>query len=287
MFKVLDVNLLRIPGSLRELAPLAVRHGFQGISVPREILDDPAKAVEAGIIVRDHGLRWGLLHTPVDFFSEDVEGDVLEEGLRKQEEWAAVGEKLGVRYSYNHIWPSNSQRQFAANFEWHVTRLERVQAVFDRHGIHYGLEFLGPHELRTRQRYPFVHTIAGVLAIANAAGGRAGFLFDVYHWYCGSRRLDDLYYAAHNHMRMVNVHLNDGVAGRAPDEQRDMEREMPMATGIIDTAMIYRMFQSSGYSGPVMCEPMRPTTERFGGAPAEQSIAEVAAAFRRVETPSG
>ena len=82
---------------------------------------------------------------------------------------------------------------------------------------------------------------------------------------------------------MVNMHLNDGVAGRAPDEQRDMERELPMTTGIIDTAMLYRVFQEHGYAGPVMCEPMRPTTERFAAQPAERSVAEVAEAFRRVE----
>lgn len=44
-------------------------------------------------------------------------------------------------------------------------------------GIHYGFEFLGPKELRTRHQHPFVHTISGVLAIADAAGGKTGFLF--------------------------------------------------------------------------------------------------------------
>ena len=58
---------------------------------------------------------------------------------------------------------------------------------------------------------------------------------------------------------------------------------MPMTTGIIDTAMLYRVFREHGYAGPVMCEPMRPTTSRFAAQPAEQSVAEVAEAFRRVE----
>jgi sugar phosphate isomerase/epimerase len=284
VYRVLDVNLLRIPGSLRELAPLASKYGFTGISVPREVLMDPAKAEDAGAAVRDHGLRWGLLHTPVDFFADGVEGLALEEALETQEAWATVGEKLGVRYAYNHIWPSNAQRAFAANFDWHVERLKRVQAVFERHGIQYGLEFLGPYELRTLRKHPFVHTIAGVLAIADAAGGTTGFLFDVYHWYTGSRRLDDVYYAAQNCRRMVNVHLNDGVAGKGPDEQLDLTRGMPMTAGVIDSNMIYSVFQASGYAGPVMCEPMRPTTDRFAISPAEQSVAEVAEAFRRVES---
>lgn len=95
--------------------------------------------------------------------------------------------------------------------------------------------------------------------------------------------LDDLYYAARNCHRMVNVHLNDGAAGKAPDEQRDMVREMPMTTGMIDSAMVYGLFKENGYQGPVMCEPMAPATDRFAKAPQEQSIAEVMEAFRRVE----
>jgi sugar phosphate isomerase/epimerase len=165
-----------------------------------------------------------------------------------------------------------------------VRRLERIQAVFADHGIQYGLEFLGPHELRVQHPHPFVHTLSGVLAIADAAGGTAGFLFDTYHWYCGSRRLDDLYFAAQNSRRMVNLHLNDGLAGKAPDEQRDLTRAMPMTTGVIDAAMIYRLFAESGYQGPAMCEPMRPTTERYAVAPAEESIREVAEAFERVRS---
>jgi sugar phosphate isomerase/epimerase len=283
MYKVLDVNLLRIPGSLRELAPLAKKHGLDGISVPKEILMDPGKAEDAAAIVRDHGLSWGLLHTPVDFFTDGVEGTALEEALQTQEQWASIGEKLGVHYAYNHIWPSHARRAFAENFDWHVERLTRVQAVFERHGVQYGLEFLGPYELRTLRHHPFVHTIAGVLAIADAAGGKAGFLFDVYHWYTGSRRPDDLYFAAQNCRRMVNLHLNDGVTGKAPDEQLDLTRGMPMTAGVIDSAMIYSVFKVCGYAGPVMCEPMRPTTDLYATLPAEQSIAMVAEAFRRVE----
>lgn len=284
MYKVLDVNLLRIRGPFEELVALAAKHGFAGISVPREILDDAHKAEEAGALVRAHGLKWGLLPTPVDFFSPTVEDDAFEAALVVQAAWAKIGAKLGVEYAYNHVWPSSPTKEFDENFAWHVRRLERVQAVLADHGIRYGLEFLGPKELRTLHAHPFVHTISGVLAIADAAGGKTGFLFDTYHWYCGSRRLDDLYFAAQNAHRMVNVHLNDGIAGRAPDEQRDLERAMPMTTGIIDSARVYRLFDAAGYAGPVMCEPMRPSTDRFASLPAEQAVIEVAQAFQRVES---
>lgn len=283
MYKTLDAHLLKIPGTIPELAPLAARYGFEGIHVPEAILRDDRLAAEAKAAVDANGLKWGLLPTPVDFFDEAIEGRAFEDALETLKIWAATGEKLGVNYSYNHIWPSSSKRDFGENFEWHVERLKRIQAIFADHGIKYGLEFLGPYELRVRHKRPFVHTISGVLAIADAAGGETGFLFDTYHWHCGSGRLDDLYFAVRNCHRMVNFHLNDGVAGREPDEQRDLERAMPMSTGIIDSALIYRLFKENGYQGPVMCEPMVPTTGRFAAAPPEKSVAEVMEAFRRVE----
>lgn len=284
MYRTLDTNLLGIAGTVQEIAPLAAKYGFEGTGVPQEILLDRRKAEEAAACVRDHGLKWGLLHTPADYFHEGVDEDRFEQALETQREWADIGERIGVRYAYNHVWPSSAKREFAENFGWHVSRLERIQAVFADHGIQYGLEFLGPYELRNQHEHPFVHTISGVLAIADAAGGETGFLFDTYHWYCGSRRLDDLYYAAQNHHRMVNVHLNDGIAGRKPDEQRDLERAMPMTTGLIDAAMIYRLFEKNGYAGPVMCEPMRPTTDRLAKLPAERAVAEIAGAFQRVRS---
>lgn len=283
MYKTLDACLLQIPGSIPELAPLARKYGFEGVNVPADILDDEKKAAEALAAVREYGLKWGLLPTPVDFFHEDVEGNLFEDGLRRLEKWAAVGEKLGVRYSYNHIWSSNSYRAFDENFDWHVRRLERIQSIFANHGIQYGFEFLGPYELRVMHEHPFVHTIAGVLAIADAAGGATGFLFDTYHWHCGSRRLDDLYFASKNCHRMVNMHLNDGIAGRTPDEQRDLERAMPMTTGVIDAAMIYRVFRENGYQGPAMIEPLSPSRDRFSKMPMEDSVREVSESFDRVE----
>lgn len=283
MYKTLDANLLNIPGSIKELAPIAKKYGFEGICVRPALLDNPAEALEAAKIVKDLDMKWGLLPTPADFFTETVEGEEFEDAVKKLADWAALGEKMGVKYSYNHIWPSSAKRAFAENFEWHVKRLERLQPIFKDHGIAYGFECLGPYELRIKGINPFVHTVAGVLSIADAAGGYAGFLFDTYHWHCGSRRMDDVYFAAQNCKRMVNFHVNDGIAGLEPDMQRDLVRQMPMTTGVIDSKTIYQRFKACGYEGPVMCEPMVPTTERFGRISPEESIKEVRDAFLRLE----
>ena len=186
MYQVLDVRLLKIPGTVEELAPLAREYGFDGLDVPEAILGDEKKAESAQAAMKENGLKWGLLPTPVDFFDETIDEKKFEEALEIQKRWAQLGEKIGVKYAYNHIWPSSS-REFDENFEWHVKRLEKLQEVFVNHGIQYGFEFLGPKELRVRHPHPFVHTISGVLSIADAAGGKTGFLFDTYHWYCTER----------------------------------------------------------------------------------------------------
>ena len=282
MYNTLDASMLRLPGSIPELAPIVKKYGLEGINCPGAILDDAKLADEALAAVKEHGLKWGLLPIPIDTFTETIEGKAFEDGIEKLKKWAEAGEKLGVRYSYNHIWPSSDLRPFDENFEWHVKRLEKIQTVLKPHGIKYGFEFLGPYELRAK-KYPFVHTIAGVLSIADAAGGYAGFLFDTYHWYCGSNRLDDLYFAALNCHRMVSMHLNDGTAGLSREEQKDMIRQMPMTTGIIDTAFIYKLFDKSGYEGPAMLEPMNPTWTRFASMPVEDCIQECKEAFNRVQ----
>lgn len=128
MYQVLDVRLLKIPGTVEELAPLAREYGFDGLDVPEAILGDEKKAESAQAAMMENGLKWGLLPTPVDFFDETIDEKKFEEALEIQKRWAQLGEKIGVKYAYNHIWPSSS-REFDENFEWHVKRLEKLQEV--------------------------------------------------------------------------------------------------------------------------------------------------------------
>ena len=195
MYTVLDASMLGIPRSLAELAPLCAARGIAGLSAPAAILDDPRAGAEAAAMMRDLGLQWGLMPMTADFYAWDLGDDAFEAALRALETRACAAEKLGVRWAYNHVW-SSSPRPFDENFDWHVRRVARVSRVLADHGIRYGLEFLGPHELQRLQPHPFVHTLAGVLAIADAAGGVAGFAFDTFHWYCGTNGdRDDLLYA--------------------------------------------------------------------------------------------
>ncbi len=285
MYSVFDASevFYKVNKSVQELAPLLSKHGIGGINPPAALLSDPKKAREAAKCVYGNGLKWSLLPTPADFLAPGTTDEMFDEALKTLIVWAETGEKIGVRYAYNHIFPGHNERQYNENFDWHVKRIRQVNKIMSNCGIRYGLEFLGPWDLRNSFKYPFVHTISGALAIADAAGKDVGFLFDTFHWYCGSYDPDDLYLAARYSDRMVCFHMNDGAAGKTREEQLDMTREMPMTTGVIDSLLPYRMFRESGYTGPMLLEPLFPVYGRFLKMEAEDVVAEVAQTYARME----
>jgi len=285
MYTVFDASetFYKVKKSVQELAPLVKKYGIQGINPPAAILEDFKKAREAAKCAYDNGLKWGLLPTPVDFLVPDTTDEKFDDGLEKLKVWAETGEKMGVKYSYNHVFSGHNDRDYDENFEWHVIRIRQINKIMADHGIHYGLEFLGPWDLRNSLKKPFAHTIAGVLAIADAVSPDVGFLFDTFHWYTGSSDLDDLYFAAQHTDRMVCFHINDGIAGKSQKEQLDLTRAMPMTTGVIDSVRMYKMFKDKGYAGPALLEPIYPTYERFIKMEAEAVVKEVAEGYNKME----
>lgn len=283
MIRTLDPSMLNIPYSARVLAPLAAKHGIKAVSLTADLLDDPEGAADTAAFLRDNGMGWGLLPMPADFYHWALSDDAFENGLRELGRRAAIAEKLGVKTAYNHVWPS-STREFDENYEWHVKRVAAVTRILSDHGVHYGLEFLGPHELRTLEKHEFVHTITDVLAIADAAGGKTGIAFDVYHWYTSSEGSeDDLAFMEKNIERLVCVHMSDGVEGLTYDKQQDLVRRLPMETGIIDSRMILSRFIAAGADVPYIIEPFEPARTRFHALSAEDAVALAAEVFGRVD----
>ena len=283
MIRTLDASMLNLPYSIAELAPLAAKHGIQALSIPPAVIDDPAAAKEAAAIMQDNGLKWGLMPMTADFYFWDLTDDAFDEALKALAKRAAAAEKLDVTHAYNHVW-SASFREFDENFDWHVKRVRAVSTVLHDHGVHYGLEFLGPHELRSWQKHEFVHSLAGVLAIADAAGGKAGLAFDTFHWYCSTNGCpDDALWMAQHTDRLVAVHLNDAVAGVPYNEQKDMQRRLPMETGVIDSRSILARFKAQPNNALYMIEPFEPGRTLFHAMSAEEAVRTAAEIFAKVE----
>ena len=283
MIRTLDASMLNIACPVTDLIPLAAGTGFEAVSPPPVLFDDPAFAERADALRKEYGLSWGLLPMPADFYHWDLDDAAFGKGLEELRRRADIAEKLGIRFAYNHVWPS-SFREFDENFDWHVKRVRAVGEILRERGVRYGLEFLGPHELRTWQKHEFVHSLAGVLSIADAAGGTAGVAFDTFHWYTssdGSGR--DLRLMEMQAGRLVCVHLNDAVAGVPFDRQKDMERRLPMETGVIDSRGILRRFREQGADALYMIEPFEPARTRFRGMSPADAVGEAGEVMRRVE----
>ena len=83
--------------------------------------------------------------------------------------------------------------------------------------------------------------------------------------------------------RLVAVHLNDAVAGVPYQEQRDMQRRLPMETGVIDTADILRRFKASPNDALYMIEPFEPGRTRFHAMTAEDAVRAAGEVFAAME----
>ena len=68
------------------------------------------------------------------------------------------------------IMPQSNDRPFDQNFAFHVERFKPIARILDNFGISLGLEFIGPKTLRDAGKYPFVHTLHGMLAMGREIG---------------------------------------------------------------------------------------------------------------------
>ena len=264
-----------------ELIPIVSRYGLEGISPDLNVMQDAEYAARADALRKEHGLKWGLYPMPANFFeATDIE---FEEGLETLKRWGETLNRYQITRCYNHIPPSCDERQYDRNFDWHVKRLERLTRVTEDIGLDYGLECVGPTDAQRKKRFPFIHTAAGAFALINAAGSKAGIIYDAFHWYTGSNEnLDDLYFVAQHVDRVVCLHVNDGIAGKSAAEQEDLTRAMPMTTGVIDSRKFLDLFAVKGYDGPVVCEPLWPTVDHFKKIGAEAAIRELKEAHLRL-----
>jgi threonine dehydrogenase-like Zn-dependent dehydrogenase len=107
--------------------------------------------------------------------------------------------------------------------------------------------------LRDGKRYPFIHTLGEMLAMAAEIGPNVGVLLDCWHWYTSGGTVEEI--RALRPEQVVYVHVNDAPAGVPVDEQVDSVRRVPGATGIINIYGFLRALRAIGYDGPVTPEP--------------------------------
>ena len=78
---------------------------------------------------------------------------------------------------------------------------------------------------------------------------------------------------------MVAVDLNDAPTGLDRDEQQDLSRMLPGATGVIDLAGFLGGLREIGYTGPMKVEPFN---AELRALPARDAVAKTAASLQSV-----
>ncbi len=283
MFTSLSTGALRINVPFAEALSLAAANGFAGLDLPITELGTLAEETSEQAL-KDQldaaGVRAGAWSLPVNWRGDE---SAYQQGVDGLPRLGRLAGELGSRWCSTVVMPFSDELDFAANMELHLTRLRPIARVLDEHGCRLGLEFIGPVTLRAGHAHEFIHSMDEALDLGERIGtNNVGLLLDCFHWYTAHGTLDDL--ARLRAEQVVYVHVNDAVSGRAVDEQLDLERKLPGASGLIDIAGFLRALDRMGFDGPVAVEPF--DAEVSALPPAER--ARVAAeSLRRVWSLAG
>jgi sugar phosphate isomerase/epimerase len=253
MYTCLSPDAIGIKMALPDAIKLAAETGFDGL----EFSINEAADLEAqhGVgYVKDlfagAKLRVGNWGCPVDFRREDA----YRADLGNLPRLAQLAQQLDATCCATWMLPFSDELRFMEHFDLIVGRLRPAAQILADHGIRLGMEFIGPHTLRQEHKFGFISTLDGMMALSGAIGtGNVGLLLDSFHWYTAHGIAQDL--AGLRNQDVVLVHLNDGVAGKGPDEQMDLERALPGETGVINLAAFLREMHAIAYDGPVVVEP--------------------------------
>ncbi|REK76127.1 sugar phosphate isomerase/epimerase family protein [Paenibacillus paeoniae] len=233
--------------SQRELIELAGRYGFQSVELDPLALVEEYGREEAQRLLSDHHVVLASFGLPVEWRATE---EKFLEDLEKLTTYAAAAQALGCASCCTYVLPSTDEK--AAHFMAVATRRLRECAVLlAEYGISLGLEFVGPHHLRTRWANPFIWTLNETLDWIDAIGEpNVGLLLDSYHWYTTGLDASDI--EALLRSQIVHVHLND--APSVPvEEALDNGRLFP-GEGVIDLNSFLRALEHIGYDGSVTQE---------------------------------
>ncbi|MCO8122214.1 sugar phosphate isomerase/epimerase [Stieleria sp. TO1_6] len=232
---------------------LAAKHDFESVAAsPQDLAklsDDESDALVGNL--KSNNLTWGSSGLPVEFRKDEA---TFKQGLGELPRLAAALQRAGVDRMGTWIMPCHDELPYVANFKQHANRLRECAKILKDNGLRLGLEYVGTSTLRNSKRFPFVHTMRETAELHDAIGvDNMGFVLDSWHWYTAGETANEI--RSLENRQIVGCDLNDAPKGLAVDQQLDNERELPMATGVIDVKSFLQALVDVGYDGPVRAEP--------------------------------
>jgi sugar phosphate isomerase/epimerase len=240
--------------SFEEFVQQAANYGFGSVDTDGHALRSliEQKGLDgAREFLNKHQIQIGTIGLPVEWRSTE---DAFRSGLTQLTIDAQTAFQFGCKACCTYILPSTDLP--AAHFMVLATRRLRTCAqILGAYNIQLGLEFVGPHHLRTRWANPFIWTLQETLDWIDAIGEpNVGLLFDSYHWYTNELTLNDI--LALKAEQIVHVHINDALD--IPVSEVQDNGRLYHGEGIIDLGNFHRGLHTIGYKGVVSQEILTP-----------------------------
>ena len=244
-----------------ELNAIAAKHGFTSVAPNLTGLEAMSDSQLGELVaqMKGQGLSWGTAGCPVSIRANTAE---YREQLAQLPKLSKVLAKVGGTRMNTYILPSSRDSTYISNFKLWSSRLQEVAKILADNGQRIGLEYIGTHTLLVRSKYPFIHTMAETKdLIADTGASNIGFVLDSWHWWQAGDNADDIRSLTGN--QIIAVDLNDAPKGVNKNEQKDGQRELPVATGVIDASSFLNAIKETGFDGPVRAEPFNAPLNRL------------------------
>lgn len=232
---------------------LAGKYGFESVEAQSAYLADLSKSELIALLqdMKSKKISWGSSGLSVDFRKDQAK---FEEGIKELPRVAAGLQRAGVTRVNTWIMPSHDELTYNENFKQHTLRLREAAKILGDHGLRLGFEYVGTTTLLIRGKYPFLHTLAETQELCAAIGtNNVGYVLDSWHWWQAGDSAQAIEKLDPKSICLVD--LNDAPKGVDKQQQQDGQRELPLATGVIDLKPFVNALVNIGYEGPVRAEP--------------------------------
>jgi sugar phosphate isomerase/epimerase len=281
-YNVLSLGRLGFHASFPDSVRLAVQHGFEGVDPSLDYFSQLSdeEMVRTLDDLKSKNLKLGDAGLPVDFRKDEV---TFNDGLAKLPAAAKTLKRAGVDRVSTYILSSSDDLTYPQNFRQHACRLRECARVLADHGLRFGLEYVGPRTSWRAKRNAFIHTLSEDKELMVAIGtNNLGAQLDSFHWYNAEETAQDI--ESLRNRDVVTVDLNDAPAGLTLDQQEDLSRELPAATGVIPVKDFLGALAAIGYDGPIHAEPFN---KALRAMPIDQACAASAAAMKKAFALAG
>lgn len=276
MKRDLSCGRIGVKADQKQAIDYAAKYGFEAVVPQASYLKrlSDSQLADLKSKMQSKNLVFSAAGLPVDFRKDE---STFKQGLETLPAFALALQRAGVPRTGTWLMPTHAEQTYRMNFQRHVRRLKAISQILSDHGLRFGLEYVGPKTLWASQKYPFIHSLPEtkeLIAEINVKG--VGLILDSWHWYTSHETKDDLLTLTNTDI--VAVDLNDAPRGRKVDEQIDQQRELPMATGVIDLSTFLNTLNLLGYDGPVRAEPFNAILRKM---PPEKAVAATATAMKK------